>query len=213
LTCRCEAADLHFGADRAEEELAGYRRGGPQGTARRLLHLLREHQVQAETLLDIGGGIGVLQHELLASGVRSAVQVEAAGAYVKAARVESVRRGQAGRVEFVQGDFVAVAASIMPADLVTLDRVLCCYAELEPLVAASAARARRYWAASFPRDRWYVRLHARWQNMMRARAGNAFRTFIHPVARIYELLGRSGLKPLRAWHRPVWEVVLCARSD
>ena len=213
MTCRCQAADLHFGADRAEEELAAYRRGGPQGTARRLLHLLREHQVQAETLLDIGGGIGVLQHELLASGVRSAVQVEAAGAYVKAARVESVRRGQAGRVEFVQGDFVAVAASIMPADLVTLDRVLCCYAELEPLVAASAARARRYWAASFPRDRWYVRLHARWQNMMRARAGNAFRTFIHPVGRIYELLSRSGLKPLRTWHRPVWEVVLCARGD
>jgi len=80
-------------------------------------------------------------------------------------------------------------------------------------VAASAARARRYWAASFPRDRWYVRLHARWQNMMRARAGNAFRTFIHPVGRIYELLSRSGLKPLRTWHRPVWEVVLCARGD
>jgi hypothetical protein len=212
VTCHCEAADRHFGATRADEELAAYRRRGAQGTARRLLRVLKEHHVRVETLLDIGAGVGVLHHELLADGVRAAVHVEASDAYLQTAQEESTRRGHAARVEFVHGDFVTLAPEIMPADLVTLDRVICCYDRLEPLVGVSAARARRWWAASFPSDWWYTRLHARWENWRRARVGNAFRTFIHPVARIYELLGWSGLRPVRVWRGPIWEVILCVRD-
>jgi len=175
--------------------------------------MLRETHARADTLLDIGAGVGVLHHELLTDGVRAAVHVEAAKAYVQAAQDEADRRGHAERVQFLHGDFLALAPTIGKADLVTLDRVLCCYPELEPLLLASAARTGRYWAASFPRDRWYVRLHMRWQNRLRARTGNAFRTFVHPVARIYELLRGTGLRPLRVWRRPVWEGVLCIRED
>ncbi len=175
--------------------------------------MLRESHARADTLLDTGAGVGVLHHELLAGGVRAAVHVEAAQAYVQAARDEADRRGHTGRVRFLHGDFLALAPAIEPADLVTLDRVLCCYPDLEPLLLASAARTRRYWAASFPRDRWYVRLHTSGQNRLRARAGNAFRTFVHPVARIYDLLSRSGLRPLRVCRRPVWELVLCIREN
>jgi magnesium-protoporphyrin O-methyltransferase len=213
MTCHCEATDRHFGAARAEEELAAYRRRGPGGTARLMLRLLRQTGARGDTLLDIGAGVGVLHHELLADGVVNAVHVDAARAYVQAARQEAGRRGHLGRVEFLHGDFLALAPVIAPADLVALDRVLCCHPELEPLLLASAACTRRYWIASFPRDLWYVRLHTRWQNHRRARAGNAFRTFVHPVARIYELLRRSGLRPVRRWRRPAWEVVLCARDS
>lgn len=213
MTCQCEAVERHFDTARAEQELAAYRRHGPQGTARRLLHLIRKSEIRPETLLDIGAGVGVLHHELLADGVGRAVHVEASSAYMQVARAESDRRGHDGQVEFVHGDFVTLAPEIASADLVTLDRVICCYDQLEPLVSASAERARRWWAASFPRDRWYVRLHARWQNLLRARAGNSFRTFIHPVPRIYELLRWSGLRPVRVWRRPVWELVVCVREE
>lgn len=213
MTCHCEATDRHFGPARARKELARYRRRGPRGTARVLLRLIRESQVQADTLLDVGAGVGVLDHELLRHGVCAAVHVEASRAYVAAARDEAKRRGHVERVRFLHGDFLTLAPTIGLADLVTLDRVICCYPHLEALVLTSAARARRYWAASFPRDWWHVRLHTRWQNRLRARAGNAFRTFVHPVALIYELLGRAGLRPVRVCRRPVWETVLCARED
>lgn len=213
MTCHCEATDRHFGPARAQKELAAYRRRGATGTARQLLRLLREARVQADTLLDIGAGVGVLHHELLASGVGAAVHVDAAQAYVQAAQLEAERRGQTRRVQFLHGDFLALASTVAPADLVTLDRVLCCHPELDPLLLASTARTRHYWAASFPRDRWYVRLHNRWQNWRRARAGNAFRTAIHPVARIYDLLSQAGLRPVLVRRRPVWEIVLCARED
>lgn len=175
--------------------------------------MIGDCQVQAETLLDIGAGVGILHHELLARGVERATHVEASRAFVEAAQDETGRRGQDGRVTFLHGDFLALAPAIPSADLVTLDRVLCCYHELEPLLLTSAAPSRRYWAASFPQDRWYIHLGNRWENWRRARNGDAFRSFVHPVTRIYQLLAQAGLRPLLVSRRLVWETVVCIRES
>jgi methyltransferase family protein len=213
MTCNCEATDRHFGQARAQDDLATYRRRGPTGTARELLRVLGENSVQAESMVDIGAGVGVLHHELLSRGVGTAVHVEASQAFVAAAQDEAGRRGQTGRVTFLHGNFLALAPMIPPADLVTLDRVICCYPEFEPLLVASAALTRRYWAATFPLERWYVSLYNSWENRRRAHAGNKFRSFVHPVARIYQLLAQAGLRPLKISRRLVWETVLCVREN
>jgi magnesium-protoporphyrin O-methyltransferase len=209
--CGCEAIDRHFTPERAGDELAAYSRRGPTGTARLILSTLSGLPGRIESLLDIGAGIGVLHHELLARGAASAVHVEAAEAYVHAARQESIRRGQEDRVRFVHGDFLALAPSLGPADLVTLDRVVCCHPALDPLIRLSAAKARRYYALSYPHDRWYTRAHTWWENTRRVRAGNPFRTFVHPVALIHALIRDVGFQ-IRASRRSlVWEVILCVR--
>ncbi|UCC73007.1 MAG: methyltransferase domain-containing protein [Gemmatimonadota bacterium] len=82
--------------------------------------------MEGATLLDIGGGVGVIQHELLDAGARGATGVEAVPRYLAAARGEAERRGHAERVDLVLGDFVELAGAIEPADMVTLDRVICC---------------------------------------------------------------------------------------
>lgn len=212
MSCCCSATDRHFGHERAESDLAAYRRRGPRGTARRLLRIFERAGVAADTLLDIGAGVGVLHHELLRGRLGSAVHVEASGAYVEAARSEATRRGHLGRVRFLHGDFLTHAPALDPADLVTLDRVLCCYPELDSMVLVSAAKARRFWAASYPRDRWFVRAHTDWENRRRRRAGNAFRTFIHPVSAIHALLRRAGLQQVLVHRGLVWELALYART-
>src|SRR5262245_20095992 len=116
MTCCCEATDRHFGQARARDDLATYRRRGPTGTARGLLRMLGENSIQAETVLDIGAGVGVLHHELLARGVGTAVHVEASQAFVEAAQDEAGRRGHSGRVTFLHGNFLALAPTIAPAD-------------------------------------------------------------------------------------------------
>jgi len=209
----CDSTDRHFTSARAKTELRRYRRRGPTGTARRLLRMLTEAQVRVETLLDVGGGVGVLAHEFLAAGAGTAVHVEVASAYVEAARSEAARRGHLDRVAFIQGDAVDLAPRLEPADLVTLDRVLCCYPDLQPLLETTAKKARRYWAGSFPRERWFISLKMRWENARRARAGNQFRSYVHPVAAIYSLLEQAGLTPLRIHRGPFWEVVVCVRQD
>lgn len=209
--CQCEAIDRHFAADRVAGELADYARRGPTGTSRLILRALRGLSPRIESILDIGAGIGALHHELIRGGTRSAVHVEAASAYIEAARQESIRRGHAGRVRFLHGDFLALAPSIAPADLVTLDRVVCCYAAFEPLIRLSAEKARWVYALSFPHDRWYVRAHTRWQNHRRKRAGNPFRTFVHSVPEIHALIRAAGFVVHRSCRTLAWQVLVCLR--
>ena len=209
----CDSTDRHFTSARAKSELRRYRRRGPTRTARRLLRMLNDAQVRAETHLDVGGGIGVLAHEFLAAGRGTAVEVEVAGAYLEAARDEAARRGHSDRLVLMQGDAADLAPDLPPADLVTLDRVICCYPDLLPLLQATADKARRYWAGNFPRERWFIRLRTRWENARRARAGNQFRTYVHPVSTIYSILQQAGFTPLRVHRGPFWESVVCIRQD
>lgn len=104
------------------------------------------------SLLDIGGGIGVIQHELRAAGVTGITGVDASRAYLAMAREEAERRGYAGDARYVYGDFVALADGIAPADIVTLDRVVCCYPDMAALMDSAAAKAGRFLGLVYPRD-------------------------------------------------------------
>jgi magnesium-protoporphyrin O-methyltransferase len=49
--------------------------------------------VEGATLLDIGGGVGVVQLELLSVGALRATEVGASSAFLHVARTEAQRRG------------------------------------------------------------------------------------------------------------------------
>src|SRR5204863_302008 len=69
--CQPDSFDAVFSEKRASKDLKRYRKKGPDKTTRLLLDALKADGVAGKTLLDIGGGIGVAHHELLAAGDRS----------------------------------------------------------------------------------------------------------------------------------------------
>jgi SAM-dependent methyltransferase len=155
--CSTEALEQQFGPKVAAAELRRYRRCGAGPTTRLLLRGVRAHLPPDASLLDIGGGIGVLHHELLAGGVTRAWAVEPSAAFLQAAEAEARRRGHAGRVEFIHADIRMAAAIVPEADIVTLDRVVCCDPDYEQLLRLALGKARRILACSYPRDRVAVR--------------------------------------------------------
>jgi hypothetical protein len=70
------------------KELARYRSKGPDKTTRMLTEAIEAEGVEGFSLLDIGGGLGAIQHELLDSGIQNVTSVEASTAYLNAARAE-----------------------------------------------------------------------------------------------------------------------------
>ena len=195
-----------FDAKLARRDLDSYRRRGPSASTRRLLSAVRDAGHPPETLLDVGGGVGMIAHELLAAGAARATIVDASPAYVAAAREEAARRGTTDRLQLRQGDLVEVADDVPPADVVTLDKVVCCYPDMETLLAVSAARARRLYGIVYPLDGWWVRLAIAVENGLRRLRGSTFRSFIHPNAAIDAALRRAGLA-LRVRRRGLWWVV------
>ena len=165
------------------------------------------------TLLDIGGGIGVIQHELLASGAARATNVEASSAYLAAARGESERRGLLDRVTYHNGDFVDLAESIQPADVVTLDRVLNVYPDWERLASLSADRSTRLYGFVIPRDTLFVRLVIAGINLAQRLGRKRVRAAIVPIEALERTLQERDL------HRcfsenvgPAWLVLLYRRG-
>lgn len=131
----------------AAKDLRRYRTKGPQPWTRALIDAIKAEGVEGASLLDIGGGIGAIHHELLDAGVAHATCVEASTAYLEAARSETERRGTTSRITFKVGDFVELAGSVPPADIVTLDRVVNSYPEAHRLVEVSADHARRLYSS------------------------------------------------------------------
>jgi hypothetical protein len=139
--------------------------------------------------------------------------VEASTAYLRAAREEAERRGTAGRVRYDEGDFAAIADRVEPADVVTLDRVICCYPDMESLVGRSAEHARRVYGLVYPHDGWWVRLGVRAANAGMWAARRAFRAHVHRTDAVDAVARSRGLAPkLRRRVGPVWQVALYVRD-
>ena len=209
--CQCRGIETLFGERIARRDLKRYRRNGPLRTTRILLDRLKAEGVRGATLLDIGGGVGAISNELLRAGASRATVVDASPAYLEAAQAEAERQGYRSRIEYQYGDFVEVAPQIGPADVVTLDRVICCYDEMEALVSASAERAQRLYGVVYPRDTWWDRLGVSLANFACRVHGNPFRVFVHSPEAVDRIIRSKGLT--RRFYRttPLWQIIVYAR--
>jgi magnesium-protoporphyrin O-methyltransferase len=207
----CTGGANVFGEKAARSNLKSFQRNGPAKNTRILLAALRAAGVDGLTLLDIGGGVGAISWELLKSGAASATQIDASQAYVAAATSEATREGVGDRFTARQGDFVALAPETPSADIVTLDRVICCYPDMRALVSQSAARATKLYGAIYPRDVWWTRPASGVLNALLRLFRVPLRNYIHPTAAVDAALREQGLTPRfqrDAWY---WQIVVYGR--
>jgi hypothetical protein len=207
VSCCCTPKGYRqvFSERSARAQARSYRRQGPDATSRRIVELLKEQGVEGLTLLEVGGGIGAIQIELLKAGLASAVSVELTPTY-EASAAELLREaGFADRVERRVMDFVDGGKEIGAADIVVMNRVICCYPDLPGLAGAAADRARRILVMSFPKERWWTRVMVWMANVGMAISRREFRIFLHPMAEIIATGEQHGLKqtvdrPGLFWH-------------
>jgi magnesium-protoporphyrin O-methyltransferase len=210
--CGCDDFERVFDRRTAEQDRDDYRRNGPDGTTRLLIDLLRPFGIAGATVLDVGGGIGVIDHELLRDGAARSVLVDASKPYLEVARQLGRERNTLDRLELVDGDFTRLATGIDAADIVTLHRVVCCYGDVDALVGLSADRARRVYGLVLPRDRWFVRAGIRVLNLISRLRRERFRAYAHPNARVDALVADHGLRVRDQRWTAVWRVVVYERA-
>jgi 2-polyprenyl-3-methyl-5-hydroxy-6-metoxy-1,4-benzoquinol methylase len=205
------AAEAQFDRKVAERDLRRYRRRGADKTTRLMLEELRRWPLDGRHLLDVGGGIGVISRELADTRLASTTIVEVSPAYSEVARREVGAPSRS--TQFVLGDFAVIAGTLPNADVVTLDRVVCCYPNAEALLVAAAARAQQVLAFTYPRNRWYVRTMFALGNFWLRLTGKKFRAFVHAPERMAAILEAAGL--VRATRRQtfMWMLDLYHRGS
>jgi magnesium-protoporphyrin O-methyltransferase len=175
------------------------------------LEAIRALGLKDASLLDIGGGIGAIHHELLNDIARQAVHVDASSAYLKEAKEETARRGNSERVQFIHADFTDVASEVSPVDVVTLDRVVCCYPDFRALLKAAAEHSKRALVLTYPRETWYLRFGLTIINFFQRLMKNPFRVFVHPVSEMELILKKEGFRKASMQRLFVWEMALYQR--
>lgn len=217
MSCsQCQGIEQQFNDAEARKKLRRLRRRGPDRTTRMLIeairHALADRELHEPVLLDVGAGIGAIHHELLDAGVSRAIHVDASPAHMTAAREEATRRGHDARVAFVPGDFVDLAKGIDEAEVVTLDRVICCYHDMPRLVSLSAAKARKIYGAVYPRRTAWMPVFFTVTNFMMRLKKSPFRIFLHDPEAIDGVLRQNGLGRTFLRRTVAWEIVVYERS-
>lgn len=204
--CNPRGCDEFFDRRFARRLANRYRRRGLDRTARRMVAFLEERGVEGATVLEVGGGVGEIQLELLKRGAIRTVNLELSPGYDEEARRLLQEAGFEGRAERRLTDIAAQPDEVGPADVVVLNRVVCCYPDYERLLGAAADRARRLLVFSHPPRNLISRAAFAAQNLFFRARGSEFRTFAHPPAAMLEVLTARGLQPEYAHRGLIWRV-------
>ncbi|MEP6665269.1 MAG: methyltransferase domain-containing protein [Nocardioidaceae bacterium] len=210
--CEPRGYDRVFSGRFARRTARRYRRRGLSRSARALVGFLAERGIEGATMLEIGGGVGQVQVELLRRGAARAVNLELASSYeAEAAQLlESSGLGAPGLGARVERRFLDIAQSpgeVEPADVVVLHRVVCCYPDYERLLAAAGSKANRLLVFSYPPRSAATRSILWLENFGRRLKGDSFRSFAHPPKAMVAVLEDAGLRASYRWRGLGWCVV------
>lgn len=184
-----------------------YCRRGLDRTQRRLVTFLTERGIEHASVLEIGGGVGEIQIELLSRGARKATNLEISRNYEPEAEALLERFGMVDRV---QRRFVDIATSpnaVEPADVVVLHRVVCCYPDYGRLLSAAAGHAKRLLVYSHPPRNSLIRMIISCENLLHRLRGSDFRAFVHPPAAMIKTAEAQGMSVSYRHRGVLWRVV------
>ena len=176
-----------------------------------LVEAVKQKGLEGNSLLDVGGGIGAIQHELFKAGIARTDNVEASTAYIDANKEEAETQGHADRITYHHGDFVDIAPNLERADIVTLERVICCYPDVESLVDLSSRLADRVYGLVCTRTNLLSKTVAILFNLTMRFKRSPFRVFIHPDSVIDWVARSNGLRPSSRRKTLLWQIVVYER--
>lgn len=211
--CRPDAYREVFDEKQARKDARRYRKKGLPKDAAAGVAFLHARGVEGLTVLEVGGGIGAAALELLRAGASHAVNVELSPAYGPVASGLLSEAGvDEGTVEVHVGDFVVDAPSIAPADVVVMNRVVCCYPDFEALLVAASDKARRYLVFTYPREHVVARAVNGAANLVLRLSGRDFRSFVHPRRAMLAVAERRGLRLAAERRAVIWQTAALERA-
>lgn len=171
-----------------------------------MVRFLEQRGIVGATVLEVGGGVGEIQIELLRRGAARAVNLELSPAYQAEAENLLREAGFEDRAERRLADIAVDADAVEPADVVVLHRVVCCYPDYERLLTAAAGHARRLLVFSYPSGNAVARAVLGAENLTFRLRRMRFRVFAHPPARMLGVLRHADLHPTVIHPGRVWQV-------
>jgi magnesium-protoporphyrin O-methyltransferase len=185
---------------------------GLVAVSQRLRDALLSLDPTGRTVLELGCGRGGLLLGLVQAGAARATGLDLSPASIDAARNRFERVQLSEHAHLSVGD--AARVPLEPHDWVILDRVICCYADVERLLANTLPAARHIYAFTVPTSRGWrgviARLEEWFENAWNTLRGRPCPGYVHDLDLIEERLAIAGFRlrhrdRQRLWHVAVYE--------
>lgn len=200
-----------FSERNARGDAKRYRRKGLDATSRRIVDFVTGQGIENRTVLEVGGGIGAIQIELLKAGAARATSIELTPTYEEVAAGLVKEAGFAGRIDRLVMDFADATGELEAADVVIMNRVICCYPDMPRLAGAAADRTRELLVMSYPRETWWTRIALQLGNSAMRLTRREFWVFLHPPKGIIATSEAHGLRTVLNQTRSFWTVAALRR--
>ncbi len=212
--CRAAPCEEMFGSEsHARDDMESYLRRGLGGLETEMLAALPHSlTLDGARVLEIGGGVGAIQAELLKRGAATGEVVELVAGYAPFAELLAREIGLADRSTFRVNDLVADPAAVAPADIVVMNRVVCCSADGPELTAVAAGLARSVLLMSFPRSNLLTKTVAAAQRAVYRLLGRKYRAYAWPKERLVGAAERKGLAPFAVGGDWLWRYLVLTRT-
>jgi hypothetical protein len=202
--CAAESLDI-FDEKAARRALRRYLESGLGGESKLIGEWAEEGGLDGATVVEIGGGVGQIQAELVRRGAARGQVIEVVPGY-EAPAGELARAVEiADRTSFALVDLLEEPDAVEPADIVVLRRVVCCTPDGPKLLGVAAGKTRRTLLASYPRGRAVSRVVVRLENALLWVLRKRFRAFVHEPAELERAVSQHGLRLARVSRGLVWE--------
>ncbi len=206
--CNVNGLDSLFRGPLVDSERVRFEKRGPNRRQQRLL--AKVDVSPGSDVLDLGCGIGALGLTLLERGARHATFVDVSAAYLRTARHLTHKHNLLEQSDFLLGD--AATLDLPDADVVTLDRVVCCYPDAARLLHAASAHSQRYLIFSYPRVNLLMKLGRAFLNGIMRLVGQEYRFFLHAPDTLYAAARQHGHTVQHETTAGVWRIVVFGRS-
>lgn len=188
-----------------------FRKHGLERMQKLLLDGVRREPMTGKDVLDIGCGVGGLHLTLLKEGAGHATGVDMSDGMISTARKFSSELGLADRAEYIVGDFVEIGATIPECDVTLLDKVVCCYEDIDALVRTSTRRTKRIYAISHPKQNVFTELTFKTHIVLAKLFKWKFHPFWHDWDKLKEDVMKLGFEQVYSASTPMWQVLVFRR--
>jgi hypothetical protein len=210
--CRAGVCREIFNDKFARRTLRRYRKRGLDPIERGMVESVAVAERNGGRVLEIGGGIGAIQAELIVAGADRGEVVELLSAYEPYAKAVARDNHIEDRTTFRVADLLEEPNAVAPADVVVLNRVVCCTSDGVRLTALASRLANSVVLLSYPRDRFVVRAVMKLMNAAMRVLGRSFRVFLHPTNALFAAARDEGFQTAETGRTFVWEYTTLRRG-
>jgi 2-polyprenyl-3-methyl-5-hydroxy-6-metoxy-1,4-benzoquinol methylase len=197
MTCPCSTfPDVEgtnkFFTKNARRYIKQFQKKGLAKEQQYLVEGMLQSSIKGKTVLEIGCGVGGVHLTLLKQGASFATGIEISEGMIEAAKQFAKELGYESNTRYVLGDFVQTHGSIQRADITVLDKVVCCYENLDALLSKSLNHTTQIYALSYPKPSAIVKMSFQILIFLAAVLKWSFRPYWHDWDRMISTIEHSG---------------------